>query len=166
VLAPNFGNTAQAGGQHYGHQPMAGAVPLRAPEAEEPPLQLTAAQATHGAQPLVAQSGAHGGGALGQLRAAPRGGLFSPDPEAVMSGHPPMHAPEPPRRNIFQAVTGRLRNTLSAATMPPQADHGRGEPIPEEQHQPQHQEPRASVRHAASEEMGLEIPAFLRRQNS
>jgi cell division protein FtsZ len=67
------------------------------------------------------------------------------------------------RRSIFQTVTGRLRNTLSGGGNPAEPTQPRTEP----QMQEARPEPvRASVRPAASEEMGLDIPAFLRRQSS
>jgi cell division protein FtsZ len=87
--------------------------------------------------------------------AAQHGGLFAPEPQGSAAPH---H--EAPRRNIFQAVTGRLRNTLGGAA-PASAQNGanRADPV---MHEPE--PPRPSVRQAASDEMALEIPAFLRRQ--
>ncbi len=80
-----------------------------------------------------------------------------------------------PRRSIFQTVTGRLRGSLGTAAPAPDAATMRAEPSLQHAERPAVTErasmptepPRASVRPAASEEMGgLEIPAFLRRQSS
>ncbi|HET6185297.1 MAG TPA: cell division protein FtsZ [Acetobacteraceae bacterium] len=88
--------------------------------------------------------------------AAPRSGLFAAEPprEAVPG---PM---EPPRPSLFTTVTGLFRGR------PPV---GQEAPVPHAP--PVHQEPqpepaRPSVRAVAGEEMGIEIPTFLRRQSS
>jgi len=61
-------------------------------------------------------------------------------------------------------VTGRLRNTLTGAANPPaEPNQPRAEP---QMHEAKPEPVRASVRPAASEDMGLDIPAFLRRQSS
>ena len=81
--------------------------------------------------------------------AMPRGGLFS---------EPPRQAPEPPAappaRSLFGIVTGALRGRQAPAAAPAPAP--RMEPKMEE----------AVVRPAVGEEVGLDIPAFLRRQSS
>jgi cell division protein FtsZ len=66
-----------------------------------------------------------------------------------------MGSPAPRRGSIFQAVTLHFRRSAStepAAPLPP------AEPEPESRH--------ASVRLAAGDELGLDIPAFLRKQTS
>jgi cell division protein FtsZ len=81
--------------------------------------------------------------------------LFAPAP--AVAG-----PPEASRPSIFSQVTGALRRRLPAQ-QPPQAG-----PAPARS-EPAYQEPqpaRASVRQTAGEEVGLDIPAFLRRQSS
>ena len=90
-------------------------------------------------------------------------GLFTEAPQAPSSWSasqpapmgPPMGSPAPRRGNIFQAVTLHFRRSASAepaAPLPP------AEPELESRH--------ASVRLAAGDELGLDIPAFLRKQTS
>jgi cell division protein FtsZ len=95
-----------------------------------------------------------------------RGGLFA-DPNRGPVVALPAGVPAEPRPSLFRAVTGRLRNSLAAAgapAAPAEPAQPRAEPAAQE-HRPE-PAPRASVRQAAGEEMGLEIPAFLRRQSS
>ena len=96
--------------------------------------------------------------------AAPRsGGLFSEpvrQPVGASEAVGPAQPANPPR-NLFRAVTGAIRRTLPAGP-PTQAEMPRAEPglaAPRV-------EPAASVRATGNEEMGLDIPAFLRRQSS
>lgn len=70
----------------------------------------------------------------------------------------PVQAPSPPRNSLFGIVTGAIRGRAAPA---PQPEAARSEPA-----LPQQAEPAPSVRPAATEEMGLDIPAFLRRQSS
>jgi cell division protein FtsZ len=82
-----------------------------------------------------------------------RSGLFAEAPRTA--SHRPTAAPVPPRPSLFGIVTGALR---------------RGSPAePEAAPQPHMDEPeppaRATARMAASEDAGLDIPAFLRRQH-
>ena len=96
--------------------------------------------------------------------AAPRsGGLFNEPQSQQMpveaAGQPT--APPAPPRNLFRAVTGALRRNLPAGT-PAAPEAPRTEPGL----QAPRIEPAASVRAAPNEEMGLDIPAFLRRQSS
>ena len=85
--------------------------------------------------------------------ASPRAGLFS---------EPPRNAVEPaapaPSRSLFGIVTGALRGRSAqpAQTTAP----ARSEPTVTEA------APSATVRPAAGEEVGLDIPAFLRRQSN
>ncbi|MGI4956763.1 MAG: cell division protein FtsZ [Janthinobacterium lividum] len=82
--------------------------------------------------------------------ASPRSGLFS---------EPPRQAAEPaapaPSRSLFGIVTGALRGRSA-----PPAPTLRSEPSVSEP------EPSATVSPAAGEEVGLDIPAFLRRQSN
>jgi len=90
---------------------------------------------------------------------APRSGLFI-EPSA------PESAPAPgaavlPRNSLFGIVTGAIRGAVRQAA--PAGEPNRAEPPMSAQASEQ---AGASVRPAASDEMGLEIPAFLRRQSS
>jgi cell division protein FtsZ len=92
--------------------------------------------------------------------AAPRSGLFA-DPSGPVSVQP---GTESTRPSLFSTVTGRLRRrqhhapAASAEPAPVRADPV----IPETRIEP----PRVSMRQTAGEEVGLDIPAFLRRQSS
>ena len=84
---------------------------------------------------------------------AARQGLFAqPGPAS------PPAPPAAPRNSLFGIVTGAIRGRAAAALA---ADSQRAEPS-----LPQQSGPTPSVRPAPAEEMGLEIPAFLRRQSS
>jgi cell division protein FtsZ len=98
------------------------------------------------AMPLRAQQGGTGGSEL-----------FAPGPTAG-AGHA-----EPSRPSIFSQVTRSIRRHLPATQPASQAGAApaRSEPAFQEQ-----QPARASVRQTAGEEVGLDIPAFLRRQSS
>ncbi len=78
-----------------------------------------------------------------------RPGLFSEPPRQVAE-------PPAPSRSLFGIVTGALRGRAAAPAQPPAQ---RTEPSVEA-------EPSATVRPAGSDEVGLDIPAFLRRQSS
>jgi cell division protein FtsZ len=107
-----------------------------------PPRQIP----EHLRQPLRPQGGPPSAGD----RPARRSGLFA-DPQAVSTA-------APPRRSLFGIVTGAIRNTLPAA-------HPAAAPE-QPQHQEAHEPARAAVRQAAGDEVGIDIPAFLRRQSS
>ena len=101
----------------------------------------------------------------------PSRGLFA-EPAAAAPA-----PPAPPRKSIFGIVTGAIRGGSHTAPEAPQ-----GPMQPGSHHLNQRSEPslrndggdgepeqppsRAQVRQAAGEEMGLDIPAFLRRQSS
>ena len=107
-----------------------------------------------------------------RVGAPSRGGLFADPPRTPT----PAAAPQglngvEPRRSIFQTVTGRLRTTW-VGSGPIGAGHGAPG---EEEHaaatgqqaaEPRPEPIRASVRQATSEDVALDIPAFLRRQSS
>jgi cell division protein FtsZ len=97
----------------------------------------------------------------GRPAPAARSGLFA-DP-AARDAQPPAAAPaEPPRPSLFGTVTGLMRRRASAAQAY-EAETAERAPVAE----PQQPEPaRPSVRAVAGEEMGIEIPTFLRRQSS
>jgi cell division protein FtsZ len=82
-----------------------------------------------------------------------RSGLFA-EPAAAAPAPPPAA----PRNSLFGIVTGAIRGRGAPAAAP---EAPRAEPLMHTQ-----PEPRASVRQAPTEEMGLDIPAFLRRQSS
>jgi cell division protein FtsZ len=72
--------------------------------------------------------------------------------------------PQPPRRSIFNIVTGALRGNLPATPASVPVQPARAEPS---LHDVAQEAPaRANVRPTAGEEMGIDIPAFLRRQSS
>ena len=181
--APNVAATGQPGmqgmhqgvpamrgtpGQFAGHQ-VAQPVPLRAIEPvsmlsaeDQAPIDLSTAP---GVQPLAQPGGQPGGQQTRYVR--PSSGLFAQPPAQPQ-------APEPTRRSsIFQSVTGRLRSTLAAATpaaLMPTGGAGTetptdAAPAPAVPAAPTDAQ-RASVRQASGEEVGLDIPAFLRRQTS
>ena len=88
----------------------------------------------------------------------PRAGLFTEAPPTA-AAHPAQAVPTPaaPRNSLFGIVTGAIRGRAAPAPVEPQ----RSEPSFNG-----HAEGSASVRPAQTEEMGLDIPAFLRRQSS
>lgn len=186
-MAPTMTATAHALSPGYVFQPApshgAMPVPLRAVEpvsllsAEDlAPIDL-AAYSPAGAPPPAAPS-APPQATHGPVTAGPRPGRMSSslfaEPAAVAAQHraPPTAAPtapapvytEMPRRSIFQSVTGRLRHSLTPGA-PAQGHAGvvLDEPAPSEHRT---EAARASVRQAVGEEVGLDIPAFLRRQSS
>ncbi len=120
-------------------------------DAPLPPRQIPA----HLQQPLRPQAPA------AKRPAAPRaGGLFAESPRAEAS------AP-PPRRSLFGIVTGRLRASLPSSANAEPSSHGMSEAEASAEAQPAVPEgPRAHAQPAGGEEMGLDIPAFLRRQTS
>ncbi len=88
-------------------------------------------------------------------------GLFSAAPHQV----PPassQSAPPPPRPSLFGTVTGALRRNFQAA----RAAETEAAPPPVPRALYVEEEPRASVRPASEEDIGIEIPTFLRRQTS
>ncbi len=90
-------------------------------------------------------------------------GLFAEAPQPVAA--PPRPATEPARPSLFVAVTGAFRRRQHASAPSPATEAApvRSEPTL----QPSAPEsPRASVRPAGDEVVGLDIPAFLRRQSS
>jgi cell division protein FtsZ len=107
-------------------------------------------------QPIPHPAAAPGGAHLRPAQAGPGSELFAAAP--VASG-----AAEVSRPSIFSQVTRSIRRRLPAT--PPQATTAptRTEPALQEQRP---EPPRASVRQTAGEEVGLDIPAFLRRQSS
>jgi len=99
------------------------------------------------------------------VQQAPRAGLFADVPRPTAAPATPPQPTEPPRPSLFSTVTGAFRRRYGGGVPANEQPVQRQEPAlnPE---QPRTEAPRASVRQAASEEMALEIPAFLRRQSS
>jgi cell division protein FtsZ len=96
--------------------------------------------------------------AVPQPGARPRSGLFAEPPAPA----DPPPTPEPGRPSLFGTVTGVFRRRTGPI---PDPTPERVEPTvsPEIRSEPV---VRASVRPVAGEEMGIEIPTFLRRQSS
>jgi cell division protein FtsZ len=92
--------------------------------------------------------------------ATPRSGLFADAPRAASVDA----AAEAARPSLFSTVTGAFRRrqhhapAVTAEPAPVRAD-----PAPQD---PRTEPPRVSVRQTAGDEVGLDIPAFLRRQSS
>jgi len=101
------------------------------------------------------------GGEARPVPAASRAGLFA---EAPVSAAVPMPSgAEPSRPSLFSTVTGAFRRRQAAPTAQGEPAPMRAEPAMQ---QPRIEQPRASVRQTAGDEVGLDIPAFLRRQSS
>jgi cell division protein FtsZ len=103
-------------------------------------------------------------GGVAQARpvpAASRAGLFA---EAPVSAAAPMPSgAEQSRPSLFSTVTGAFRRRQPAPTAQGEPAPVRAEPAMQP---PRVEQPRASVRQTAGDEVGLDIPAFLRRQSS
>jgi cell division protein FtsZ len=92
---------------------------------------------------------------------ASRGNLFAEPPRSVAAS--PQALTEPSRPSLFVAVTGAFRRRHHAPAPATDAAPIRSEPTLQ---QSAPDSPRASVRPAGDEVVGLDIPAFLRRQSS
>ena len=90
----------------------------------------------------------------------PRSGLFAEPSRAPATAPPP---PEAPRHSLFGNVTGLLRRRAAPASAPQPATPEAMRRDPAAEPRP---EPRPSVHPVGGEDMGLEIPTFLRRQSS
>ncbi len=113
------------------------------PQVAEPEPALAAFEPASEAEPR------HPAPSRGPTRAPARRSPLFAEADAIAAAT----VPAPPRRSIFNIVTGAIRGT------PPEAA-ARAEP-------PATREPvRADVRQTAGEEMQIDIPAFLRRQSS
>ena len=84
-------------------------------------------------------------------------GLFAEPPQAGA-----VHSGEPGRPSLFSTVTGAFRRRQHhAPAEPTESAPVRAEPVSQRA-----EPPRPSVRQTPGDEVGLEIPAFLRRQSS
>jgi cell division protein FtsZ len=130
--------------------PVLQSVPSLAPEPEPAMAEAMARPQQQAARPVAPQPA---------QRPAPRSGLFA---EAGVTAPPAAPPPPPPapRNSLFGIVTGAIRGRSAPAAAPAEPQP-RSEPMMNG-----HGEARASVRPAPTEEMGLDIPAFLRRQSS
>jgi cell division protein FtsZ len=109
-----------------------------------------------------------GGASKGRPVPTPRatgrigGGATAPARGSALFGEPVKTDGPVARKSLFGIMTGAIRGG-AAAQAPVVAAQARAEVPPQEARQ----EPiRASVRPTAGEEMGIDIPAFLRRQSS
>jgi len=89
-----------------------------------------------------------------------RASLFAEAPRPVSAGTPPQGVAESSRPSLFSTVTGAFRRRQTAAVAAAAA-----EPAPVRS-EPAVREPTVSVRQTGGDEVGLDIPAFLRRQSS
>ena len=138
-------------------QTAAARVPLRLDGYAEPDPAYPAPEAEH----------ADPGEAAAASVQTERQPIRASDPRAgdaarALFGNPPKPAVQAPvaRKTLFGIVTGAIRGAAPAPEQPPApvrtppAADPRAEPV------------RANVRQAAGDEMGIDIPAFLRRQSS
>jgi hypothetical protein len=88
-----------------------------------------------------------------------RGGLFAEPPRAQA---PQAFAPEP-RASLFTQMTGAFRRRTTGVAAPMQ---GPVQGIPEREPAADQSNQRVAVRQTSAAEETLEIPAFLRRQQS
>jgi cell division protein FtsZ len=145
-----------------GSAPVMALHPLRQPAPQvlamaevmpESPVMDATPPAAH--QPVAPPAPAETVSAARTAPAPPRSGLFA-DPSRAASVD---QAAEAARPSLFSTVTGAFRRrqhhapAVTAEPAPVRAD-----PAP--------QPPRVSVRQTAGDEVGLDIPAFLRRQSS
>ena len=94
----------------------------------------------------------------------PRSGLFA-EPAATSEPVGAQTAAEPARPSLFGTVTGVFRRRPGSGAAPSH-DQPPGRIEPMVVAEPRAEHPRASVRPVTGEEMGIEIPTFLRRQSS
>ncbi|HLY90952.1 MAG TPA: cell division protein FtsZ [Acetobacteraceae bacterium] len=94
---------------------------------------------------------------------ASRASLFAEPRRPAGDPAAPQVAPESTRPSLFSTVTGAFRRRQHPGAVEPAAPV-RAEPVV--QAVARAEPPQASVRQTAGEEVGLDIPAFLRRQSS
>jgi cell division protein FtsZ len=116
------------------------------------------------AMPAAAPQPIQHAAAAPEPRVAPapaRGGLFAEAPRPVSAAAPAAAAEARP--SLFSTVTGAFRRRQPAPVAEASPAAVRAEPTVQE---PRPEQPRASVRQTIGDEVGLDIPAFLRRQSS
>jgi cell division protein FtsZ len=129
---------------------------MGAPVLQQVPAPVYEAEPQMQAEPARPQPRPAAPPAPAAARPPARSGLFAEPGIPAPAAPPP--PPPAPRNSLFGIVTGAIRGRAAPAPAPEPA---RAEPLMNAQ-----PEPRASVRQAPTEEMGLDIPAFLRRQSS
>jgi cell division protein FtsZ len=97
-------------------------------------------------------------------RAKPRSGLFADPPTAEEQPAPALQGADAARPSLFGTVTGVFRRR-SPGPVAAEAQTARVEPVVSAEQRPE-SAPRPMVRPVAGDEMGIEIPTFLRRQSS
>ncbi len=133
---------------------------MQAAQPAEPSMEQFA---MHAAEPVPAPAPTQA-----PVRLAPRpqaarsSGLFA-EPSASGGASAPGQG-EPPRPSLFGTVTGVLLRRRAAP--PQQAEFGEARIEPVVAAEPRAEASPATVRPVAGEEMGIEIPTFLRRQSS
>jgi cell division protein FtsZ len=131
------------------------------PTSEPQPIPHPVAQHVAPVQTMAASMQGVGGAQRTAPPAASRASLFAEAPQAAAPAVPT--APDAARPSLFSTVTGAIRRRMPAATVTGPPQQPRAEPVLQE---PRTEQPRASVRQTGGEEVGLDIPAFLRRQSS
>jgi cell division protein FtsZ len=150
---------------------MAGAIPAPAPVMTLHPLRQAAPQVSAMADPMPETSPMMEAAGTTAPQPIPHPPV-EPQPRPTASRAnlfaEPQRAPnaaEPPRASLFTAMTGGVfRRQRHASAMPAEPAPVRAEPAMHEP--PRVEPPRASVRQTGGDEVGLDIPAFLRRQSS
>jgi cell division protein FtsZ len=129
---------------------------------------LTEAMTATGAQP-IAQSAASAlptpttAAQYRSTQQASRSGLFAEPPATLGAATPAQPAAESSRPSLFSTVTGAFRRRQHMPASGEDAVPVRAGQAGLDQRAEQ---PRVSVRQTAGDEVGLDIPAFLRRQSS
>ena len=170
--APVLGGPAVSLGLHRPAAAHPGAMPVQVLPTAAMAEAADHAAAQQGAASAAPQSIQPARPAIQTVPGAPsapsRGGLFADPPRATTPMSSQSHGlnGSEVRRSIFQTVTGRLRNSLAGVAHPTAEGGDPPAAAAVEQAEPRPEPARASVRQAAGEEMGLDIPAFLRRQSS
>ncbi|GBQ87403.1 cell division protein FtsZ [Asaia krungthepensis] len=113
---------------------------------DTPPQGAASAPSPHSVPPQAAK-------VAPQPAPSPRSGLFSDQ------GHRPAPEPQAQPRSLFGIVTGALRGRPASSNAPAHDDIPRNEPTVVERAE----SPRSVSSHDSGEESGLDIPAFLRR---
>jgi cell division protein FtsZ len=130
---------------------------VHAPVATEPLMESLGSEPAH-LRPAVAPHPASG------TTARPRSGLFADPPAAEEQPAPALQGADAARPSLFGTVTGVFRRR-SSGPVTAEAQTARVEPVVSAEQRPE-QAPRPTVRPVAGDEMGIEIPTFLRRQSS
>ena len=155
------GPVAQGRAQPYALQPAATpavrpVAPAQAAPGTVPAAEAQAEAAAPALDPVSYVDPAAAPAATATARVAPR----APARTSPLFNEAPAPAPTsaPPRRSIFNIVTGAIRGAPAAEAPAPAP---RTEPVATRE-----APTRADVRQTAGEEMQIDIPAFLRRQSS